>query len=407
MYLPFFISKRYLFSKKSRNAINVISGVSVLLVTIATAALIIIFSVFNGFDSLVKSMLNSYDPDLKITSVKGKVFSIDNPDFEKLKKTAGVKVFSCILEDNVLLKSEDRQKIAILKGVDKNYSKITGIDSLIYVGNFDIGTGDKRNAVFGYIVAMYLGVSVNDIKPVSVWIPNRKYKNSLNPLDAFNKTNLWVKGLVSVEQEFDSKYVITNINHAQRLTGRKSDKVSSVEIKLTENVDSEKIQSQLKQILGDDYIIKNRYEQHELMYKIMNSEKWAIFFILLFIIIIASFSIIGSLTMLIIEKEQDIITLKNIGARLKIIRNVFLLEGWLISVFGASLGLTMGGLISWLQQRYGLLEFPSSGNFIINSYPAELRFFDFGITFLSVIIVGFFIAYFPSRFVSKIYKKSV
>jgi lipoprotein-releasing system permease protein len=401
MNLSLFIAKRYLISKKSRNAINIVSGISISVVAVATAALIIIFSVFNGFDDLIRKMLNSYDPDLKIVPVSGKVFSINESRFERIKKLKSIAFFAETLEDNVLLKSEQRQKIAVLKGVSAQYNKINSIDSLVIQGEFSLSRGQTPQAVFGAGIAYFLGINIENYSRVEVWIPDREQTDINDPLNAFNTVYVLPSAILSVDQEFDEKYVITDINTLREISRRNKDEVSAVEIKIAEGFDIHGVQKEMKQILGKDFEIKDRIQQHAFLYKIMKSEKWAVFFILLFVIFIASFSITGALIMLILEKKKDIATLKNMGAPNSLVSRIFLLEGWLISFVGAFIGIFMGFVIVMLQIRYSLVRFPESGTFIIEAYPVKLAVGDFFLTFFSVVSVGFVIALIPIRIVRR------
>jgi lipoprotein-releasing system permease protein len=395
MNLPFFISKRYLFSKKSRNAINIISSISVSVVAVSTAALIIIFSVFNGFDDIIRKMLNAYDPDLKIVPKTGKIFSAETDIFEKIRNMKEVAVFSESIEDNVLVKSNQRQKIAVIKGVSRNFNQINKIDSLIIQGKYSLGTTDRKSGVFGAGVAYFLSVNIDNPEPLTIWIPDRTQENVNDPMKVFNRIALFPSGIVSVDQDFDEQYILTDIDYVRELTGRKSNEVGALEIKVTHGYDIKQVQSKISTFLGQNFIVKNRYEQHSFLFKIMRTEKWAVFVILLFVIIIASFSITGSLTMLIIEKRNDIITFKNMGASKKLIGKIFLFEGWFISISGALLGLILGLLIVFLQQHFKFVRFPESGTFLIDAYPVKLMASDFVMTLGSVVVVGFFIALIP------------
>ncbi len=401
MNLSIYIARRYLFSKKSHNAINIISLISVSVVAISTSALIIIFSVFNGFDDLIQKMQNNYDPDLKIISRKGKVFSIDSPKFEQLKKLKSIAVFAESLEDNVLVKLEDRQKIAILKGVSKNFNHLNKIDSLIVQGVYSTSSGTQKAGVLGIGLAYALSINIDNYSPISLWIPERIQSTISNPTEMFNRISIVPSGIVSVDQEFDEQYIIIDISSVRELTGRSAKEVSAVELKIVNGDNVEKVKKQISDLLGTNFWVKDRYEQHAFLFKIMHTEKWAVFFILLFVIIIASFSITGSLTMLIIEKKKDIITMKNLGASNRLVSRIFLFEGWLISVIGALFGLILGFIIVILQIKFQIIRFPENGNFIIQAYPVKLLFTDFITTFISVSTIGFFIALIPVRLVKR------
>jgi lipoprotein-releasing system permease protein len=312
-----------------------------------------------------------------------------------------VAVFSETLEDNVLVRAEQRQKIAVVKGVSKNFNRLNKIDSLIVQGTYFTGNSERKAGVFGAGVAYFLSINVNDFTPVSIWIPDRTQSNINDPTKAFNRIMLFPSGIVSVDQEFDEQYILTDIDGVRELTGRTSDEVSAVELKIAAGIDVSDIQAELSALLGPKYIVKDRYEQHAFLFKIMRTEKWAVFFILLFIIIIASFSITGSLTMLIIEKKDDIVTMKNMGASNRLIGKIFLFEGWMISILGALLGLFLGLVIIYLQIEFKIVRFPESGTFIIDAYPVKLIASDFLMSFVSVAAVGFFIALLPVRLIER------
>ena len=307
MNFPFFIAKRYLFAKKSRNTINLISSISVIGVAVGAMALIVVLSVFNGFDNLVHSLFNSFDPDLKITIKQGKRFTADLPTMEELRRIQGVLYVSKVVEENALLKYGKKQYIATIKGVSDEFTKMSGIDSMMIDGRFLLKSGKNEFAVVGQGIAIKLGVGLNFINPIVVYVPRRTAQISLNPEKAFNRKYIFPSGIFAIQQDFDSKYVIVPIDFARDLMNITGE-VSALELKLDPTVDLTVIQKQVKTIMGNSFNVKNRYEQEELLYRIMKTEKWAIYFILTFILIVASFNVIGSLTMLIIEKKKDILT---------------------------------------------------------------------------------------------------
>lgn len=392
--LPFYIAKRYLFSKKSHNAINIISAISLGGVTVGTMALIVVLSIFNGFDSLIKSMFNSFDPDLKITLVEGKVFSTENEAFQTIKKMPEIAFYIESLEEAVLLEYADKQHIGIIKGVDAGYSKMNRIDTMMMNGDFLLHYNKEDFAVVGYGVAYYLSLGLNFVNPIKIWTPRRTAKPTFDPQKAFNRKTIFPIGVFSVQPEFDAKYVITPIDFARELL-EYDDEVGMVEIKIKQIYNKEKVQQKIQAILGDKFRVKNRYEQHELFYKIMKSEKWAIFLILSFILVIASFNVLSSITMLILEKKKDIAILQSMGANKKLIRRIFIAEGWLISIIGAILGLILGVFVSFMQQEFGIVGFPGEASFVIDSYPVEIQLADIFYVFTVVICIGFVAAWYP------------
>lgn len=401
MNFPFFIARRYVRSKKSTNVINIISGISIIGVAVGTMALIIVLSVFNGFDSLIKSLFSTFDPDLKITVVEGKTYNSDTVTFEKIKSMDEVAEFVEVLEENAFLIYDEKNLIATMKGVGDNFSKMNGIDSMIYDGEFTLKDDARSYAVVGYGIAYNLSIGLNFASSLNIWIPKRKEKVTFEADKAFNNRYIIPSGIFSIQQEYDSKYVIVPIDFAREMLEYEDGVVSSIEIKIAENYKVGDVQKKMENILGDGFEVKDRYQQHELLYKIMKSEKWVIFLILTFILLILSFNVIGSMTMLIIDKKKDILILRNIGANDKTIKNIFIIEGWLISFIGAIIGLLLGAGICLIQQKFGLVQFPSSGTFIINAYPVKMKLQDFGYTIATVLTIGFLVAWCPVRYITK------
>ena len=403
MSLPLYIAKRYLFAKKSRNAINIISAISVAGVTVGTMALIIVLSVFNGLELMVASIFNTFDPELKVTAVEGKSFKSDSLRLELLSAVDGVEVYSLTLEENALLKYDDRQFIATIKGVDDNYGEVTGIEQSIWDGEYLLRSGTGRPyCVPGIGVAQYLGMRINFINPLFIYVPVKGASiTNLNIESSFHKEFIYPSGIFEVEQAYDSRYVFVPIDFVRNLI-ENPDGVSSIDIKLREGADEKNVRKQVAQIFGPDFKIQNRFEQQELYYKVMRSERMAIFLILTLIIVIASFNIIGSLTMLIIEKRRDVEVLKSLGANNDLIRKTFLFEGWMISILGTILGLVLGFLVCWSQQTFGIVKF-ASDSLLIDSYPIAMKLKDFIVVPATVLFIGYLAALYPVRFLTKKY----
>ena len=400
MKLSLYIAKRYLFAKKSRNAINIISAVSVAGVAVGTMALIIVLSVFNGLETMVSAIFNTFDPDIKITAAEGKTCIADTSRLKLLANVEGLSCYSLTIEENALLKYGDRQFIATIKGVDDNYAMVTNIDSSMWEGDFILRSDKGRPyAIPGIGVAQYLGIRVNFITPLNLFVPRRTGSTSINAENAFNKKFIFPSGIFEVEKEYDSKYVYIPIEFARELT-EIEDGVSSIEIKFAGQADPRIVQKNIVKIFNKGFIVQNRYEQQEIFYKVMRSERLAIFFILTLILIIASFNIIGSLTMLIIEKERDIEILKSLGADNNLIRKIFIFEGWMISIIGAFTGIILGFVICWLQQTYGLVKLQSD-SLIMDSYPVVMKIKDFIIVPGTVLLIGYWAAWYPVRFLTK------
>ena len=402
MKLSLYIAKRYLFAKKSRNAINVISGVSVAGVAVGTMALIIILSVFNGLELMVTSIFNTFDPDLKITAAEGKTFVPDTSKLELMAKVDGVSCYSLTLEENALLKYGDRQFIGTIKGVDDNYVKVTDINNSMWEGEFVLSSENQRPwAVPGLGVAQYLGLRINFITPLFIYVPRPGAGSTLNPEDAFSRKYIFPSGIFQIEQSYDSKYVYLPLGFTRELI-QNEEGISSIEIKFNANADLKRVQRNVSSIFGKDHIVQNRYEQQEIFYKVMRSERLAIFFILTLIIVIASFNIVGSLTMLIIEKERDIEILRSLGADNNLIRKIFIFEGWLISIIGAIAGMILGFIVCWLQQTCGIVKL-NSATLIIDAYPVLMKLKDFIIVPATVLMIGYWAAWYPVRYLTKKY----
>ena len=402
MKLSLYIAKRYLLAKKSRNAINVISAVSVAGVAVGTMALIIILSVFNGLETLVTSIFNTFDPDLKITAAVGKTFIPDTVKLRQLSQVDGISCYSLTIEENALLKYEDQKFIATVKGVDNNYVKVTGIDSSMFDGGFLLRAEQGRPyAVVGAGIAQNLGLRISFVNPLWIYVPSRRGGGTLNPDEAFNNDYIFPSGIFQIEQEFDMKYVFVPIDFARSLIETES-AVSSIEIKFSGSVPEKEVQGSVSAVFGVGFTVRNKYEQQEIFYKVMRSERLAIFFILTLILIIASFSIIGSLTMLIIEKERDIEILRSLGADNNLIRKIFIFEGWLIAIIGAIAGIFLGFVVCYIQQKYGIVRLRGE-SLIMDAYPVVLRFRDFIIVPATVLIIGYWAAWYPVRYLTKKY----
>lgn len=404
MKLSLYIAKRYLLAKKSRNAINVISAVSVAGVAVGTMALIIVLSVFNGLETMVRAIFNTFDPDLKVTAAEGKTFTPDSARLNLLSSVNGVSCYSLTVEENALLKYDDRQFIATVKGVDSNYAMVTNIDSTMWEGEFSLkGKNGRPYAVPGIGIAQYLGLRVNFITPLIIYVPRKSAGNSLDPDDAFSKKYIFPSGIFQIEQSYDSRYIYLPLDFTRELI-ENDNGVSSVEIKLSGQDDLKSVQKKVTAIFGEEFIVQNRYEQQEIFYKVMRSERLAIFVILTLILIIASFNIIGSLTMLIIEKERDIEILKSLGADNNLIRKIFIFEGWLISIIGAATGLLAGFIICWLQQTYGFVKLQGD-SLIMDAYPVVIELQDLIIVPATVLLIGYWAAWYPVRFLTRKYLK--
>ncbi len=395
--LPFFIALRYFFSKKSQRAINIISVISAVGVTIGTAALIIVLSVFNGFEDLIIRLYNSFDPDLRIELAAGKSFHADKIKIDELKKIDGIVHLTQVIEESALVRYRDKQYIIKLKGVSDGYEKTTGLDTMIVDGSFMLQNGDTDFAVVGGGIAYNLGLQTgNFYNQVEIYGPRNKEPSLTDPEGAFNRRYISPAGIFAVQQEFDAKYIIVPLRFAREIF-EFGDKLTAIEVQLRAGVDEDDIAKKISAITGDDFIVKTRFQQHELIYKIMRSEKWAVFLILTFILIIAIFNVISSLTMLVIEKKKDIVIYRSMGAEISFLRRVFLTEGMFITLAGTLAGLFTGAVICFLQERFGLITLGGSGSFVIDTYPVKMVATDFIYVFITVCCIGLIAAWYPAK----------
>lgn len=401
MNLSLFIAKRYLISKKSHNAINIISAVSIGGICIGTMALVIVLSAFNGLSDLVKSLYNSFHGDIQITQKQGKVFSLDEAQVKRLKKIKGVRFYTEVLEENALLKFNDQQCLATIRGVSDNYQNMSRIDTLVNEGKFALKNGQQNMAVIGKGISYLLNVGPNEqFTPVSVYAPKRGISTSLNPEDGFNKQHVYVSGVFTINDDFDYKYALVSIDFARQVFDY-TNEVSDVELGLEPGADTEKIEREVSSILGNKFIVKNKYEQNEVLFKTLKSEKLWTFIILVFIMIVATFNVIGSLTMLIIEKKKDISILWNMGADLGSIQKIFLIEGSLIALIGILSGLLLGTLICLGQQHFAWITFNES--FVVSAYPVKMLATDYVVVFAVVLFIGLLAAWYPVKIFTRRY----
>ncbi len=404
MNFPFYIARRYLVSKKSHNIINIISGISVVGVAIGAMALIIVLSVFNGFDRLVVSLFSSFNPSIQITANHGKTFNITSIPVDRMKKIPGILNITEVIEEDALMKYKDNQCIVTIKGVSEAYTGMSGLDTMMVEGNFTLQEGDKDFTVLGYGLASTLNANLQDyLNPISVYVPRRDASFSGGLENAFNTEVIFPSGFFQIQYEYDVKYAILPLRFVKKLLAYENER-TALEIGLAKDVDQKTIQSQVEQLLGKNFIVKNRYQQQEILYKIMVSEKNYIFMILTLILIIATFNVIGTLSMLILDKKKDIAVLQSMGAGQKLIRRIFLMEGMLISMIGAILGLALGAVICWLQIRFGLIRLGGeNSSFVVNAYPVYMQVADFVVVFITVMSIGFLATWYPVYNIKKIH----
>ena len=398
------IARRYFAAKRSHHLINIISKISVAGVCVGTMGLIIVLSVFNGFGNLVLSMYDSFDPDIVITPAKGRFFNPEDAQIEKIKKLNGVSVTTYTLEENVLLRYKERQFIATMKGVSASYFKSSDLQTKIIDGSPMLKHGDLNFMIPGAGIAYSLGLKLNDpVSRINVYLPKKGIDPStalLNPDEAFSQRTIAASAVFSAQQDFDNKFAIVPIDFIREMMGEEK-KISSIEIKLQNGIDQQAVAQQLQQITGTGFKVKDRFQQHDFLYKILKSEKAGVYLILCFILLIATFNVFGSLTMLIIDKKKDILSLINMGASVSFIKKVFFIEGLLISVFGAGIGMLLGGGICFVQQQFGIIKLGDAENFVTNSYPVAMQLNDFLLVTAIVLIIGGTAAFVTSRLIVK------
>ena len=400
MQLPGFIARRYLFAKKSHNVINIISIIAAAGIAIGTAALVIILSIYNGFDRIVRDLNDSYTADVLISPATGKVFSFDQR-FDFLSDDPRVKAACGVLEENVFVQYGDRNKVVTARGVDSLYEQITSLQEHLTEGDFDLSFGDLGQVVLGRTVALELGVRTAFLQPLTVWFPSRTQKvDLLNPLASLRQEKLHPAGIVALEQNFDQKYLFMPLPALRNLL-EYDDEVSGVELYLApsglnrKGMASRALLSELQAKLGDGFVVRDRQQQNTMLYKLLKYEKIAIYLILLFVMLIISFNIYGSLSMLIIEKRDDIATLRAIGADDQLVEQIFVREGWLISLLGIGIGVVAGLAVCWAQLRFGLVKMP--GNFVVDAYPVVVQWSDVLIIVAGVALIGWIISFLTRR----------
>ncbi len=397
MKLAFKIARRYLFSKKSTNAINIISGVAMMGILVATFSFILVLSVFNGFEDFVSSLYNTFNPDFKIEVKKGKFFTLSEEQKEEIWELPGVKAFSAVLEENAVVMYKEKPLIVTIKGVDQNYRHVSMVDTTIVHGEFLLQEDDQNFAVIGFGVEAMLGIRLfNQFDPIYIYLPKRNAKtSSLNPENAFEKMPIMAAGTFSIQADFDSRYVIVPLRFARELMKRE-EAVSTYEVALSEGAKSADVQQQIAAIIGDDFVVKDRYQQDEFMYKVMQAENWAVYAILSFILLITGFNIIGSLSMLVLEKRKDIGILKAMGGDQQLISRIFLLEGLLLAGIGAFLGMLLATIVCLIQMHFEVVKL-GGNTFLIDAYPVSLRVSDFVWVSLTVVIITLLASYFPAK----------
>lgn len=400
------IAWRYIFSKKSTNAINIISGISMLGIIIGSASLIIILSAFNGFESLVLKLYSSFYPDITITAAEGKVFIPDEELLKQISEIDGVEFISKSLEENALLAYDKQEHIATIKGVDNYFKEVTAVDDSVIIGDYFLTYQsfgkDVECAILGLGIAAMLDVAIGiDYPPVQVFMPRRTTVSSFNPRNTFIQKGIKAAGAFRIQQDFDSKYVITSFEFISELLEYHDGQVSALEIKTENHANVERIRNEIQKITGEKLIVKSRFMQNEFLYKVMRNERWVVYLILTFILIIAAFNMIGSISMLVIDKRKDIAIIRSLGATEKSIRNIFFIQGILQTLVSIFIGFTLATILCLIQMYYGIIAIPGTGSFVVTAYPIDLKLMDYIYIFITIIIIGSIASYLPATLASR------
>ena len=396
--MNFLFAWRYFKAKKSTNAINIIAWVSVIAIMLITAAFIVLLSVFNGFEGLVRSLYSSFYPELRIGPTTGKSITLSESQLESLRSIKGIKTYSLVVEDKALLQNADMQTIVFLKGVDQHYGSVTEVPQKIIRGKYELGTADRPAIVLGGGIENALAVDVErSIYNMTVYLFRRGVNVSvIDPYQSFVSENIAPAGTFFIQQDIDSKYALTNIDFMKTMLGYAANEYGAVEISLLDHTQLETVKESIRKILPGNYAVETRYEQNKSLYAVMNLEKWAIYGIVCLMLIVAAFTLIGALTMLVMEKQKDIQVLKAMGANSSLVKRIFLSEGLLLGSIGVFSGMLLGWLICWAQITFHLVPI-QGGTFLINYYPVQMVWSDFFLIGITVVLVVLMASWFPSR----------
>ncbi|HEX2607532.1 MAG TPA: FtsX-like permease family protein [Flavisolibacter sp.] len=399
--MNFLFAWRYFKAKKSTNAINVISWISIVAIIIGTASLILVLSVFNGFEGLVKSLYSSFYPDLKITAVTGKQLVLTPAQLQQLRAIKGIQAVSLVAEDKAFLKNGDYQSFITLKGVDDEYRKVTTVARHIIKGNYALGQPEEPLLVLGAGIENAVGVqSDRNLAPLSLYVPRKGDVNLADPLSSLNSDTVNTAGSFLIQQDFDNKYVLTNLGFVKQMLNLGPDDYSGAELAFSANQDPEQVQEQVKKLLGPTYQVQNRFEQNAGLFSVMQVEKWMIYAILSLILVVAAFNMIGALTMLVLEKKQDISVLHALGADRAFIQKIFLSEGLLLALIGGGIGMLLAFLTGWAQTRFHLIPLQGS-TFMVDYFPVKMVYTDFILVGATVLVIALIASWIPSRKASR------
>ncbi|PUZ28897.1 ABC transporter permease [Chitinophaga parva] len=388
---------RYFWAKKSTNAINIIAWISVCAIAVGTAALFIILSVFNGFSELVASLYSSFYPSIKIVPAQGKQLYLDTAMLQRIRAVPGIVYYSEVVEEKAVLSYNNEPTIAILKGVDSNYTRVSGVKNKIIRGKYETMSQGIPEGVFGYDLEGAMGIDVtrSDI-PVTVYLPRPGADATTLPEQALSSDVLFPVGAFNIQQDFNTQYVITDIGFLRRLLSMKGGQMSALEVAIAPNVSDKSVQNSLQRLLGSKFVVQTRFDQNQSLFAIMQTEKWFVYIILSFVLVIAAFNMVGSLSMLVIEKQKDVTILKAMGAHESLIRRIFLAEGLLIAGFGAVGGFVLGFTICWLQQRFGIIKLGGT-SFLVDAFPVSMHLADFLLITITILAIGVGAGWYPAR----------
>ena len=401
--MKFLFAWRYFKSKKRTNAVNIISWISITAIGVGAAALIIVLSVFNGFEDLVKGLYGDFYADAKITASQGKTLTLSQQQLAALQKVQGIHSVSMIAEEKALLKNGDNQTTVFVKGVDEHFAEVNNINKHIIRGSFNTGNTQNPQIIIGAGIESATAIYIEkSTEKATLYLPNKKSTSFSNINDAFNSYNVLATGTFMVQQEFDNKYIFTNIGFMKFMLDMQPDEYTAAELKFSATSENETntIVEAVSKMLGSNYTIQTRYQQNQSLYTVMKMEKWFIYAILSLILVVSAFNMIGALTMLVLEKQKDIAVLKAIGASNNIIQNIFLSVGLLLATVGGLGGIAIATLICWLQQQFKIIEL-GGGSFVVDYYPVKMYWLDFVMVLSTIFIVAISASYLPSRKASK------
>lgn len=398
--MTFLFAWRYFKAKKSTNAINIIAWVSIVAIIVGTAALILVLSVFNGFEGLVKSLYSSFYTDLRVIPEKAKLMRVSQDQLDQLRGLKGIRNFSLVLEEKAMIQNGDYQSAVTMKGVDEQYRYTTGVATHLINGEYDLGTADQPKTVMGVGVEGALGLMADrNIFGLSIFLPKKNESENIDFLENISMDTIHSSAAFAIQQDFDNKYAITNLEFLKKAMGLEADQFGAIEIALNDPEDPQNLRGQLRKIFGEGYTVQNKYEQNKSLYTVMTLERWFVYGVLSLILVVAAFNMVGALTMLVLEKQKDIAILHALGGKRSFIQRIFLSEGLLLSLIGGGIGMAIALLLAWLQLKFHLIALP--GSFVISYFPVELHLMDFLLVGTTVFVVSMLAAWLPARQAAK------